>query len=96
MMVERGTFLVSTTTAGRGDGRLARPRRNCRPRPPRCSPKRATSIRAAYEAGVKIAVGTDAPAIPHGKNADELVALVELGPAAVGGAAGGDRPRPPS
>jgi len=28
---------------------------------------------------VKIAVGTDAPAIPHGKNADELVALVERG-----------------
>lgn len=28
---------------------------------------------------MKIAVGTDAPAIPHGKNADELVALVERG-----------------
>ena len=37
------------------------------------------SILAAYEAGVKVAVGTDAPAIPHGKNADELVTLVELG-----------------
>ena len=34
---------------------------------------------------MKIAVGTDAPAIPHGKNADELVTLVEWGmpPAAV-------------
>ena len=44
-----------------------------------------TSIKAAYEAGVKIAVGTDAPAIPHGKNADELVTLVDWGmpPAAV-------------
>jgi len=28
---------------------------------------------------VKIAVGSDAPAIPHGKNADELVALVDRG-----------------
>jgi len=28
---------------------------------------------------VKIAVGTDAPAIPHGRNADELVTLVEWG-----------------
>lgn len=28
---------------------------------------------------MKIAVGTDAPAIPHGKNADELVTLVEWG-----------------
>ena len=48
-------------------------------------PKARTSIKAAYEAGVKIAVGTDAPAIPHGRNADELVTLVEWGmsPAAV-------------
>ena len=36
-------------------------------------------LSAAYEAGVKIAVGTDAPAIPHGKNADELVTLVDWG-----------------
>jgi imidazolonepropionase-like amidohydrolase len=48
-------------------------------------PKARKSIKAAYEAGVKIAVGTDAPAIPHGRNADELVTLVEWGmpPAAV-------------
>jgi imidazolonepropionase-like amidohydrolase len=48
-------------------------------------PKARTSIKAAYEAGVKIAVGTDAPAIPHGRNADELVTLVDWGmpPAAV-------------
>jgi len=42
-------------------------------------PKSRTSILAAYEAGVKIAVGTDAPAIPHGKNANELVTLVDWG-----------------
>ena len=42
-------------------------------------PKARTSLKAAYEAGVKIAVGTDAPAIPHGRNADELVTLVEWG-----------------
>jgi imidazolonepropionase-like amidohydrolase len=42
-------------------------------------PKARTSLKAAYEAGVKIAVGTDAPAIPHGKNADELVTLVDWG-----------------
>ncbi len=28
---------------------------------------------------MKIAVGTDAPAIPHGRNADELVTLVDWG-----------------
>ncbi len=42
-------------------------------------PKARTSVLAAYKAGVKIAVGTDAPAIPHGKNADEIVALVDRG-----------------
>jgi imidazolonepropionase-like amidohydrolase len=42
-------------------------------------PKARTSVKAAYAAGVKIAVGTDAPAIPHGRNADELVTLVEWG-----------------
>jgi imidazolonepropionase-like amidohydrolase len=42
-------------------------------------PKARTSLVAAYRAGVKIAVGTDAPAIPHGKNADELVTLVDWG-----------------
>jgi imidazolonepropionase-like amidohydrolase len=48
-------------------------------------PMAKTSLKAAYEAGVKIAVGTDAPAIPHGKNAEELVTLVDWGmpPAAV-------------
>jgi imidazolonepropionase-like amidohydrolase len=48
-------------------------------------PMARTSLKAAYEAGVKIAVGTDAPAIPHGRNADELVTLVDWGmpPAAV-------------
>ncbi|NUS55900.1 MAG: amidohydrolase family protein, partial [Streptomycetaceae bacterium] len=42
-------------------------------------PKARESVRAAIEAGVTIAVGTDAPAIPHGKNASELVALVGRG-----------------
>ena len=33
----------------------------------------------AIAAGVKIACGTDAPAIPHGQNAKEIVALVDRG-----------------
>ena len=33
----------------------------------------------AIAAGVRIACGTDAPAIPHGENAKELCALVERG-----------------
>ena len=33
----------------------------------------------AIAAGVKIACGTDAPAIPHGENAKELWAMVDRG-----------------
>ena len=33
----------------------------------------------AIAAGVRIACGTDAPAIPHGQNAKELSALVDTG-----------------
>jgi imidazolonepropionase-like amidohydrolase len=42
-------------------------------------PRARTSVKAAADAGVKIALGTDAPAIPHGKNARELVVLVNRG-----------------
>ena len=37
------------------------------------------NLKKAIKAGVKIALGTDAPLIPHGKNALELTALVERG-----------------
>ncbi len=37
------------------------------------------SVRAAIRAGVKIAFGTDAGTFPHGQNAREFAALVELG-----------------
>src|SRR4029453_11213204 len=33
----------------------------------------------AIKAGVKIACGSDAPAIPHGQNAKEICALVDRG-----------------
>jgi imidazolonepropionase-like amidohydrolase len=42
-------------------------------------PKAKASLSRAIEAGVKIACGTDAPAIWHGRNAEELVTLVERG-----------------
>jgi imidazolonepropionase-like amidohydrolase len=67
MMVEHGTFLVSTRRLAEGMDVSHAP------------PESRISIVAAYEAGVKIAVGTDAPAIPHGRNADELVTLVDWG-----------------
>jgi imidazolonepropionase-like amidohydrolase len=37
------------------------------------------TVSKAIERGVRIACGTDAPAIPHGRNAKELVALVDRG-----------------
>jgi imidazolonepropionase-like amidohydrolase len=84
LMVERGTFLVTTRRlADAMDVSHAPP--ELQAKAAEMFPRARKSVVAAYEAGVKIAVGTDAPAIPHGRNADELVTLVELGlpPAAV-------------
>jgi len=77
-MVERGTFLVPTTFLADGmDVSKAAP--ELQAKAAEMFPRARTSVRAAYEAGVRIAVGTDAPAIPHGRNASELVALVSRG-----------------
>ena len=78
LMVERGTFLVATTYIADGmDLSHAAPELQAKAADvfPRA---RATTSRA-IELGVRIACGTDAPAIPHGRNAKELVALVERG-----------------
>lgn len=78
LMVENGTWLVPTTRlADAMDMSHAEP--ELLAKAALMFPKARTSVLAAYKAGVKIAVGTDAPAIPHGRNADELVALVERG-----------------
>ena len=78
MLVEHGTFLVTTRRLAEAmDVSKAPP--ELQAKAAEMFPKARTSMKAAYEAGVKIAVGTDAPAIPHGKNADELVTLVEWG-----------------
>src|SRR4030095_14664168 len=42
-------------------------------------PRAKETIRKAIERGARIACGTDAPAIPHGRNAKELIALVDRG-----------------
>jgi imidazolonepropionase-like amidohydrolase len=77
-LVKNGTFLVPTTRlADAMDVSKAPP--ELQAKAAMMFPKARTSVKAAYDAGVKIAVGTDAPAIPHGRNADELVALVERG-----------------
>ncbi|TDC56786.1 amidohydrolase family protein [Actinomadura sp. KC345] len=78
LMVERGTWLVPTTFLADGmDVSKAAP--ELQEKAAVMFPRARRSVLAAYRAGVKIAVGTDAPAIPHGRNAGELVALVERG-----------------
>lgn len=78
MMVEHGTFLVTTRRLAEGmDVSHAPP--ELQAKAAEMFPKSRTSILAAHQAGVKIALGTDAPAIPHGRNADELVTLVDWG-----------------
>lgn len=78
LMVESGTWLVPTT--GLTDAMdISKAPPELKDKAAQMFPKARTSVLAAYKAGVKIAVGTDAPAILHGRNADELVALVDRG-----------------
>jgi imidazolonepropionase-like amidohydrolase len=42
-------------------------------------PRARETISKAIQRGARIACGTDAPAIPHGRNAKELIALVARG-----------------
>jgi len=78
LMVKRGTFLVPTTFLADGmDVSKAAP--ELQAKAAEMFPRARASVRAAIEAGVRIAVGTDAPAIPHGRNASELVALASRG-----------------
>jgi imidazolonepropionase-like amidohydrolase len=82
MMKARGTYYVPTLMAVQGvkemmsDGFL----------PPAVDAKAKAAmasldavVRKAIAKGIKIAVGTDAAVYPHGRNAGEMVRLVELG-----------------
>jgi imidazolonepropionase-like amidohydrolase len=78
LMIKEGTWLVPTTYLADGmDVSKAAP--ELQAKAAEMFPRARSSVRAAIDAGVKIAVGTDAPAIPHGKNANELVALAGRG-----------------
>ena len=78
MLVDNDRFLVTTRRLAEAMD-VSRAPKELQDKAAEMFPKARTSIKAAYEAGVKIAVGTDAPAIPHGRNADELVTLVDWG-----------------
>ncbi|WP_134430772.1 metal-dependent hydrolase family protein [Mycobacterium ulcerans] len=80
MMVEHGTFLVSPRRLADADAMdISHAPPELQAKAAEMFPRSRESILAAYQAGVKIAIGTDAPAIPHGRNADELVTLVHWG-----------------
>ncbi|MGW1625483.1 amidohydrolase family protein [Streptomyces sp. NPDC002172] len=78
LMVERGTFLVATTYIADGmDVSKAAPELQAKAAD--VFPRAKATTRRAIERGVRVACGTDAPAIPHGRNARELLALVDRG-----------------
>jgi len=78
LMVERGTFLVATSYLADGMD-VSRAAPELRAKAAEVFPLSRATISLAIERGVRIACGTDAPAIPHGRNAKELRALVDRG-----------------
>jgi imidazolonepropionase-like amidohydrolase len=77
-LVETGTFLVSTTALTE-NWDVSRHKPEMQAKAADVFPKAKASLSLAIEAGVKVAVGSDAPAIFHGRNAEELVVLVQRG-----------------
>jgi imidazolonepropionase-like amidohydrolase len=78
LLIDRGTFLVPTTYLADGmDVSNAAP--ELQAKAAEVFPRAKQTIRKAIERGARIACGTDAPAIPHGRNAKELIALVDRG-----------------
>jgi len=82
LMLERGTWLVPTLTAGdttdelAGDPRLpeiVRDKLRTLGRP------ELSAFQVAAEAGVKVAMGTDCPVAPHGTNLRELELMAQHG-----------------
>ena len=78
LMLDRGTFLVATTYLADGMD-VSRADPALQAKAAEVFPRARATISRAIELGVKVACGTDAPAIPHGRNAKELVALVDRG-----------------
>jgi imidazolonepropionase-like amidohydrolase len=82
MMLERGTWLVPTLTAGDTTEEMANDPKI--PEPVReklreLGRPELDAFRRAAEAGVKVAMGTDCPVAPHGTNLRELQLMAENG-----------------
>ncbi|MCK9904292.1 amidohydrolase [Parafrankia colletiae] len=78
LMADHGTFLVSTTYLTDAMD-IARAAPELRKKAAVVFPQARAMLPKAIAAGVRIACGTDAPAVPHGHNAKELIALVSRG-----------------
>jgi len=78
LFIAHDTFLVATTYLADGmDVSHAAP--ELQAKAAEVFPRARETISKAIRRGARIACGTDAPAIPHGRNAKELVALVNRG-----------------
>jgi len=78
LLIDKGRFLVATTYLADGmDTSRAAP--ELQAKAAEVFPRAKATISKAIAKGARIACGTDAPAIPHGRNAKELVALVDRG-----------------
>ena len=78
LMKERGTYLVPTTGLGETID-LSNAPAVVKQKADIALPAARASLRKAALAGVKIALGTDAPLIPFGQNAKEFYAMVDRG-----------------
>jgi imidazolonepropionase-like amidohydrolase len=83
LMKEKGTWYVSTISAGRFVGEKAKIDGYfpavVRPKAAMIGPAIQATFARAYQGGVKIAFGTDQGVAPHGDNAKEFIYMVEAG-----------------
>src|SRR5262245_49255153 len=78
LLIQRRAFLVATTYLADGMD-LSRAAPELQAKAAEVFPRARETIKKAIERGARVACGTDAPAIPHGRNAKELIALVDRG-----------------
>lgn len=83
LMKQYGTWYVPTISAGRWVAEKSREEgyfpEIVRPKAAAIGPQIMKTFAKAYQAGVKIAFGTDAGVFPHGQNAAEFGYMVEAG-----------------
>lgn len=83
LMKQKGTYFVPTISAGKYVAEKAKIEGYYPalvvPKALEIGPKIQNTFKKAYEAGVKIAFGTDAAVFPHGQNAKEFFYMTEVG-----------------